>query len=480
MLLGLGTACEDMSGLEEHPKKIDATTFLSNAKEVESEINACYYQFRRSVAFGRYLVILNEALADYAIGRGNYDTSFTYGLSSGGQGNSKDTWAVLYRVIRFANNIIDGIPGADLSATEYANLTGEVRYLRAFAYATLVKQYGAVPFFDETNMNDFNKPRTSTDEIWKFVIDEADYAIENLPETATEAGRPTRYAALMLKTEACLYTGRYAEAASASAQIISSGKYALYEVSVADDFQGIFGNSANATTEEVWYMKYNRDSGSYMCYLYLCKPNPYNNMGALGIYTDYKNNKFIANWDNKDLRYQFTLYKQSSNGTLNSLTKTGMICVKFRDSEWTSGQTTANDNPIYRYADVLLYNAEAACRAAGAPTQEMMEKVNMVRRRAYGLKPTQTSSIDYKLADYSTQEAFIDLILKERGYETAFEGKRYNDLKRCGKLAEAALAAGRISSLSDVGDAAYLWPIPTDEFNYNTALDPTKDQNPGY
>lgn len=58
--------------------------------------------------------------------------------------------------------------------------------------------------------------------------------------------------------------------------------------------------------------------------------------------------------------------------------------------------------------------------------------------------------------------------------------KRYNDLKRCGKLAEAALAAGRISALSEVGDAAYWWPIPTDEFNYNMALDQTKDQNPGY
>ena len=69
---------------------------------------------------------------------------------------------------------------------------------------------------------------------------------------------------------------------------------------------------------------------------------------------------------------------------------------------------------------------------------------------------------------------------QERGYETIFEGKRYNDLKRCGKLAEAALAAGRISALSEVGDAAYWWPIPTDEFNYNMALDQTKDQNPGY
>lgn len=35
----------------------------------------------------------------------------------------------------------------------------------------------------------------------------------------------------------------------------------------------------------------------------------------------------------------------------------------------------------------------------------------------------------------------MELLLQERGYETAFEGKRYCDLKRCGKLAEYAVRA---------------------------------------
>ncbi len=72
--------------------------------------------------------------------------------------------------------------------------------------------------------------------------------------------------------------------------------------------------------------------------MYLCKPNPFVNMGAVGIYTDYQKNKFIQNWDQNDLRYQFGLYKQTQNGTLNALTKTGMVCSKFRDSEWTGEQ----------------------------------------------------------------------------------------------------------------------------------------------
>lgn len=162
---------------------------------------------------------------------------------------------MLYRAIRFANNILDGIGNTPLSQQEYNNLTGETRFLRAFAYSWLVRNWGAVPFFDEQNMNDFNKPRTPEADIWKFVIDEADYAASNLPEVAKSAGRPSRYAALALKTEACLYAGRYEEAAEAAGLIISSKRYSLVEVGKADDFLDLYGHTANATSEEIFLYK---------------------------------------------------------------------------------------------------------------------------------------------------------------------------------------------------------------------------------
>ena len=116
----------------------------------------------------------------------------------------------------------------------------------------------------------------------------------------------------------------------------------------------------------------------------------------------------------------------------------------------------------------------------GAPDETAMKYVNMIRRRAYGYKQNTASAVDYALTDYSTNALFLELILKERGYEQCFEGKRYTDLKRLGKLAEYALKGGKIESVDDVKDAAYWWPIPTNEYNYNDALDPAVDQNPGY
>ena len=58
-------SCEKWEFLEEHPRKVDATTFMSNAAEVQSVINSIYYQLRRQVGFGRYLSVLSESLADY-------------------------------------------------------------------------------------------------------------------------------------------------------------------------------------------------------------------------------------------------------------------------------------------------------------------------------------------------------------------------------------------------------------------------------
>ena len=93
-------SCGDWAMLEEHPKKVDATTFMRNAEEVQGVINSVYYQYQRDAAFGRYLSILPEALADYAYGRGNYNTSYETGLTTGAVGFVKDSWAVLYRTIR--------------------------------------------------------------------------------------------------------------------------------------------------------------------------------------------------------------------------------------------------------------------------------------------------------------------------------------------------------------------------------------------
>lgn len=472
------TACEDAEFLKEKPKEVLEESFVDSPEAVEAQINSIYYQLQRGEGFGRYLSVLSESLSDYCYGRGNFATSYSTGLTSGARSFSRDAWAVLYRAIRYSNALLLNMEDADLTESQRNLYEGEIRYLRAFSYSYLARYYGAVPFFDGNNMSDFYKPRTPEKDIWEYVRNEAKFAADVLPAKERAAGRPSKFSAMMLQTEASLYLEDYALAAQLTDDIIKSGRYSLVEVSTPDDFDNLYGYNAGNTSEEIFYIKYNRDVGNSFEWMYLCKPNPVSATGALGIYTDYKNNKFIANWDQNDFRYQHTLY-HSTNGTLKALTTTGLICVKYRDPE-TDLSYMATDWPVYRYADALLYHAEAVCRRDGKPNADAIEMINKLRRRAYGKNPETPISTDYKLDQFSSFDAFIDLLLKEKGYELCFEGKRYCDLKRQGKLAEYALKAGRIQSVDEVKDAAYWWPIPDDEFNYNPNLDPSKDQNPGY
>lgn len=131
--------------------------------------------------------------------------------------------------------------------------------------------------------------------------------------------------------------------------------------------------------------------------------------------------------------------------------------------------------PVYRYADILLLFAEADARSNNQTTAAAIDAVNQVRRRGYGLPSNQAQAFDYKLSDYTNLESFLNLLVKERGYETMFEGKRYFDLKRMGKY-EAEIK--RVHGI-DIDPKILLYPIPLDEINYNDAIS-SADQNPGY
>ena len=89
-----------------------------------------------------------------------------------------------------------------------------------------------------------------------------------------------------------------------------------------------------------------------------------------------------------------------------------------------------------RLADVYLMYAEAAAQASGSPTgksssysKNAVEAVNVVRERA-GVGP---------IADkYTTSlSGFMNELIRERAVELAFEGHRFNDLRRWLLLTQA-------------------------------------------
>jgi len=242
-------------------------------------------------------------------------------------------------------------------------------------------------------------------------------------------------------------------------------------VTVSEDFQKIYGPEVVNTSEEVFYFKYSRQQGFGLVSYAHRKIGPYNYYGPGGVYaqyTDSVSNPVIKNWDFKDLRKNHILYNVDIG-----LGTTSMLFRKYRDPLATGG--AGNDYPWYRYADLLLFHAEADARANGKPTAEGLESLNKVHRRAYGKPAEAASTVDFKLADFATLQTYIDKVVQERGYETMYEGKRWNDLKRLGIAKQRILEVKNIV----IAEKHMLWPIPNSEILYNKAIT-AKDQNPGY
>ncbi len=474
--------CEALDSLEciqEKPIKEATEGFMNSKEDIESVLFSSYHQIRRYHCFSRYYHTIAETMTDYSYGYGSYEASSYYeGLDPTLTSRTNDVWACFYRAVRFANSVVLNAPDAkEASPEQIAALVAEARFLRAFCYLHLVQCWGAVPYITDRNMHqqgDINYPRVPVAEILAGCAADLEYAAQNLPDVQSMAGRPQKMTANTVLTEVYLHQKEYAKAEAAALAVIESGNYSLIPVSVPDDFYNLYHPDLASSSEEIFYLKYadgmDKDLGSSFAAMLHRGGNYFNGSNYFGIYS-IPENKRMADWPDADLRKEFNVYEIDSEGEIYLYNK------KFIATN-ANGDSAGNDLPLYRYADLLLYYAEAACMANGGPTADAVEKLNMVHRRAYG-KPADTpdASVDFELSDFTDADSFMKVVIEERLYETCYEGKRYNDLKRLGLLEEYVAEA---KDGQTVGEGGYWFPIPNDEFLYNKGMNVNTDQNPGY
>src|SRR5690606_15069709 len=361
--------------------------------------------------------------------------------------------------------------GESISQEDIDRYVSEAKFLRALSYFHLVRNWGAIPLRTELNMEDLSLPKSSVEEVYALILADLQEAEMGLPEEQELLGRPTRFAARALLADVFLQLERYGEARAKAQEVMDSGKHSLVQVSDRDGFQNIFGPEVITTPEEIFSLKFVRQpgQGNYLPWVFNHPSTGlYSFGGSYAIYSDASND-FYKNWDDQDLRKG--LWDMVDFGLGDST----LVSRKFTDNQAIGDNDAGNDLPLYRYAEVWLIFAEAAAREAGAPTVEAMEALSQVQRRACGQDVLSPSDDDFRLEDYDL-EGFVDLVLQEKAYEFQFEGKRWLDLKRTGKAAEMVLKNKGLT----IAEAHYLWPIPLSELNFNNAMDPQADQNPGY
>lgn len=132
--------------------------------------------------------------------------------SSRGEGFTMNLWRDSYTTIRNVNVFMSNTEGNPdgLNADVLLDLTGQMRFIRAWVYFDLLTTYGGVPIVTQTyDLESAGEipARSSIKETGAFVIEELDKAITELPAKGSETavGRINKDVAMALKGRLTLY-----------------------------------------------------------------------------------------------------------------------------------------------------------------------------------------------------------------------------------------------------------------------------------
>jgi hypothetical protein len=130
-------------------------------------------------------------------------------------------WKALYEGVSRTNNVLKLLAKAtDINEDERAGIAGQARFLRAHYYFELKKMWNMVPFIDENTVN-FNQPNDV--DIWPKIVEDLQFAYDNLPGTQPEIGRANKWAAGAYLAKAYLYQHKFAEAKALFDAVIGQG-----------------------------------------------------------------------------------------------------------------------------------------------------------------------------------------------------------------------------------------------------------------
>lgn len=472
----LFSSCANM--LDEVPKDfVSRANYYQNETDAQGALNGAYAATGPDF-YGITYYLMVELHGDYLNGRGSQGpiSIMDQVLNQQNIGRVASNWLTLYRAVNRANAVLDNVSVMkDITDEARARILAEAHFLRAMAYFELVRGWGPVPIKtkESTDLSELNSPRMPESDVYKLIIDDLTTAENDLKEdVGAETGKASKWAAKMLLAHVYLTTGEWAKAATKANDVIASGKYSMVLVKEPNDFYKIF--ATETSSEDIMSIHHSETSTSTIpTYLHRANAYPYN-YSSTGYYAWLPDmNSFIGDsWDANDLRKQFNFYTkyQDANGNWVDLPSTAPVLMKkfITNADGLSIYSV----PIYRFTEAYLFYAEAACRAEGSPSALALERLNMVKRRAYGYDINSVSPVDYPSG--MSKDKFIDTVMKERGYEFMVEHRRWFDLKRTGKVKEAFAAVGK-----NVIDERLLWPIPEDELNNNPGIS-QEDQNPGY
>lgn len=401
-------------------------------------------------------------------------------------------WDDHFAFIILANSIIQKVDSSYPNDPPSLVNKAEVRFLRAYAYFDLVRDFGAVPKIDFKvyKVEDANIPKSTADEIYALIDEDLQFAIQYLPASWDDAylGRVTKGTANTLQAKANLYRKNWAGALAKCEEIIASNQYELYPR--YGGTTGLFTEAGENSKESIFEIQnFQNANGSQTL------SNDQANYGGvrgsgewdLGWGWSIPTETLVANgYDAGDPRKDATILTSGQPDGLYGATLPLLTSSKYWNKKVYTDPArraaTGNrfgqwlNTPILRYADVLLMAAEAANELGGVDnTTKALAWLEMVRARARGGNNTVLPPV------ITTDQAAIrTAIKKERRAEFAMEFERFYDLVRWTPAPDNIDAPKVLGPLGYTAKNA-LMPIPQGAIDKSTVNGtPVLIQNPDY
>ncbi|MBQ2452231.1 MAG: RagB/SusD family nutrient uptake outer membrane protein, partial [Bacteroidales bacterium] len=220
----------------------------------EDGLQAYMWSFYRALPTLKSIPTCEASNVDYAACRSfaNFYSEDAY------TAETPTSWS--WSTLRNINYFLDGLE-SDVCTVDEAkkkHFEGVARWFRAYFYLDKLQNYGAVPWFDSclsnTDVDEMYKPRDSRDVIIGHIIEDLNFAWENITtEESIGNSLISKYAALALKSRACLFEASfrkyhgesgtqftvkklYEECVDACNKLMNSKKFSLNTTTVSDDY----------------------------------------------------------------------------------------------------------------------------------------------------------------------------------------------------------------------------------------------------
>lgn len=491
------SSCTD---LDEKPYTfIDPGSYYQNESELNSALNTVYNSFRSVFNDGGTFMRL-EGCTDF--GQPNREgnknnindiNAWKYQNQANNAGTFTAVWTKGMACINRANNVIAQFEAASgMDQTLCKRAIGQAKLMRAVSYYLIVRLYGGAPIIRTvtTSIDNLSFPRASIDETFAFIIEDLEYAEENLPVRGTDGydvWRASKGAAQAYLANLYLYRASMAgkggyetfdktllnKAKEYSEKVIKSGVYQL-EPDFANLWCSLNGDNARNNKESILELQFSTLKGqnngmhqNFGMFADSVYPEEFVSFGKTistgggGSYYYLRTGPSVEAWksyDAADQRLKVLIsegtYSKGGNtvhcifdpdvdkGSLKGNKGWGSCCpgnIKVHDFSKAAREAlrSGNNFMVMRYAQVLLDYAEIMNCLGDQATA--LQYVNMIRNRA-GL-PNMTAAIakekwqnDERCSISSDADAVDEAIFQERGWEFIGEGVIYFDELRTDRL----------------------------------------------